>query len=174
VLQAKAAVLEQMPPFLAGGDMIERVTRERSTWNELPWKFEAGTMPIAEVVGLGAAVDYLQDLGMGALADHEQALVGYALERLGAVPGLSILGPTSGPRAGLVAFTLDGVHAHDVATVLDQRGVAVRAGHHCAMPLHRKLGIAASVRASFHCYTIEEEIDALVDGLRKVREVFGR
>ncbi len=111
---------------------------------------------------------------MAAIAEHEQTLVRYALDRLAEVPGLRVLGPTSGPRGGLVAFTLDGIHPHDVATVLDSHGVAVRAGHHCAMPLHRKLGIPASVRASFHCYTVTDEIDALVRGLGKVREVFGR
>ncbi len=174
VLWGRRALLEAMPPFLAGGEMIREVGYTESKWNELPWKFEAGTMPIAEAVGLGAAVDYLDELGMAAIAEHEQTLVRYALDRLAEVPGLRVLGPTSGPRGGLVAFTLDGIHPHDVATVLDSHGVAVRAGHHCAMPLHRKLGIPASVRASFHCYTVTDEIDALVRGLGKVREVFGR
>src|SRR5439155_3176182 len=132
-LWARRELLEAMPPFLGGGEMIREVGFTESKWNELPWKFEAGTMAIAEAVGLGAAVDYLQRLDMSAVAEHEQMLAALALERLAEVPGVRILGPPTGPRGGLVAFTFDGVHAHDVATVLDRQGIAVRAGHHCAM-----------------------------------------
>jgi cysteine desulfurase/selenocysteine lyase len=145
-----------------------------STWNDLPWKFEAGTMPIAEAVGLGAAVDVLEGLGMEAVFAHDRALAALTMERLAEVPGVTVLGPPAERRGGVVAFTLDGVHPHDVATVLDSDGVAVRAGHHCAMPLHERFGIPATTRASFHCYTLDEEIDALVRGLHKTRKVFAR
>jgi cysteine desulfurase / selenocysteine lyase len=172
-LWARRALLEAMPPFMGGGDMIRSVTFERSQWNEVPWKFEAGTMPIAEVIGLGAAVDWLERVGMDAIWEHDRALVAYALPRIAAVPGVRVIGPAADRRGALVAFTLDGIHAHDVATVLDADGVAVRAGHHCAMPLHQRLGLAATARASFHCYTTEDDVDALVRGLHRAREVFG-
>jgi len=171
---AHAALLERMRPFLFGGDMIARVTVEETTWNDLPWKFEAGTMPIAEAVGLGAAVDYLESLGMEAIFTHDRELVAYAMERLREVPDLEILGPPADRRGGVVAFTLDDIHPHDVATVLDADGIAVRAGHHCAMPLHERFGIPATARASFYCYTLPEEIDALVKGLHRARQVFAR
>ena len=171
-LWGRAELLEAMPPFLGGGEMIREVHLEWSKWNELPWKFEAGTMPIAEAIGLGAAVDYLEALGMDAVFAHDRELADYALERLREVPELRVLGPPAGRRGGVVAFTLGTLHPHDVATVLDSDGIAVRAGHHCAMPLHEKLGVPASARASFHCYSLPEEVDALVEGLHQARRVF--
>jgi cysteine desulfurase/selenocysteine lyase len=171
-LWGRAALLEAMPPFLGGGEMIREVHLTHSEWNELPWKFEAGTMPIAEAIGLRAAVDYLEALGMDAVFAHDQALAAYAMEQLRKVPDVRLLGPPAGARGGVVAFTLGTIHAHDVATVLDSDGIAVRAGHHCAMPLHEKLGVHATVRASFHCYSVPEDVDALVEGLHKARKVF--
>jgi cysteine desulfurase/selenocysteine lyase len=173
-LWARREILEAMPPFLGGGEMIREVHLSGSKWNDLPWKFEAGTMPIAEAIGLGAAVDYLGGLGMDAVFAHDRELVEYALPRLAAIPGVRLLGPPLARRGGVIAFTLEGIHPHDVATVLDQSGVAVRAGHHCAMPLHEALGIPASARASFHCYSLPEEVDALVQGLHRTRQVFAR
>jgi len=172
-LWGRRELLEIMPPFMGGGEMIREVRLTGSTWNELPWKFEAGTMPIAEAVGLGAAVAFLEELGMEALFAHDRELAAYALERLREVPDVRVLGPAAEKRGGVVAFELGEIHPHDVATVLDHQGVAVRAGHHCAMPLHEKLGVHASVRASFHCYSLPEDVDALVRGLHRVREVFG-
>jgi cysteine desulfurase/selenocysteine lyase len=174
VLWAKRALLEAMPPFLGGGEMIREVKLSGSKWNDLPWKFEAGTMPIAEAIGLGAACDYLERLGRDQVFAHDRELAAYAMERLPEVPDLTILGPPADRRSGIVAFTLDGIHPHDVATVLDSDGIAVRAGHHCAMPLHEKLGVPASARASFHCYSLKEEVDALVLGLHRARKVFAR
>ncbi|HEY3217122.1 MAG TPA: cysteine desulfurase [Candidatus Eisenbacteria bacterium] len=174
VLYGRRALLEAMPPFLGGGEMIREVKLTGSQWNDLPWTFEAGTMPIAEAVGLGAAVEYLEGLGMDAVFAHDRALAAYAMERLLEVPGLKILGPPAERRGGVVAFTLGDIHPHDVATVLDDDGVCVRAGHHCAMPLHEKLGVPASTRASFHCYSLPEEVDALVRGLHRARQVFAR
>jgi cysteine desulfurase/selenocysteine lyase len=171
-LWARRDLLEAMPPFLGGGEMIREVHLTWSKWNEVPWKFEAGTPAIAEAVGLGAAVDYLNDLGMDAVWEHDRELAAYALGRLAEVPGLRLLGPLAGPRGGVVAFTLGEIHPHDVATVLDRDGIAVRAGHHCAMPLHEKLGVHASARASFHCYSMREDVDALVQGLHRAIEVF--
>jgi cysteine desulfurase/selenocysteine lyase len=173
-LWARRELLEAMPPFLGGGEMIREVKLTESKWNELPWKFEAGTMAIAEAVGFGAAVDYLEALGMDQVFAHDRELAASTMERLREVPELTILGPPAERRGGVIAFTLDGLHPHDVATVLDDEGVAVRAGHHCAMPLHEKLGVPASARASFHCYTVPEEIDALVRGLHRTRKVFAR
>ncbi len=173
-LWARRELLEAMPPFLGGGEMIREVKLRESQWNELPWKFEAGTMPIAEAVGFGAAVDYLEALGMDHVFAHDRDLAATTMERLREVPELTVLGPPADRRGGVIAFTLDGLHPHDVATVLDDEGVAVRAGHHCAMPLHEKLGVPASARASFHCYTVPEEIDALVRGLHRTRKVFAR
>jgi cysteine desulfurase/selenocysteine lyase len=172
VLYGKRDLLEAMPPFMGGGDMIRRVTLDGSNWNDLPWKFEAGTPKIAEAIGLGAAVDYLSELGLDEIQAHEQEVTGYALEALSEVSGLRLLGPSAGQRSGLAAFTLEGVHPHDVAELLDKDGVAVRAGHHCAMPLHQRLGINASARASFYLYTTRQEIDTLVTGLHSVRQVF--
>ncbi|HTM58548.1 MAG TPA: cysteine desulfurase [Candidatus Udaeobacter sp.] len=174
VLWGRRELLESMPPFLGGGEMIREVKLSGSKWNDLPWKFEAGTMPIAEAIGLGAAVDYLNALGMEAVFAHDRDLVEYAMPLLAEVPGVKLLGPPADRRGGAIAFTLEGVHPHDVATVLDQDGVAVRAGHHCAMPLHEALGIPASARASFHCYSLPEEVDALVQGLHHARKVFAR
>jgi cysteine desulfurase/selenocysteine lyase len=174
VLWGRRELLEAMPPFLGGGEMIRTVTLTESTWNELPWKFEAGTMCIAEAVGLGAAVQWLERVGMDRVFAHDRELAAYAMSRLAEIPGVRLLGPPAERRGGVVAFTVDGVHPHDVATVLDRDGVCVRAGHHCAMPLHESLGIPASVRASFHCYSLREDVDALVAGLHHVREVFAR
>jgi len=172
ILYGKRELLEAMPPFMGGGDMILRVRLEESTWNELPWKFEAGTPAIAEAVGLGAAVDYLSGIGMEEIHAYEQYITGYALEALSDVPGITILGPSAAQKGGLAAFTLSGIHPHDIAELLDKRGIAVRAGHHCAMPLHHKLGINASTRASFYLYTTRDEVDQLVEGLHSVREIF--
>jgi cysteine desulfurase/selenocysteine lyase len=172
VLYGKRHLLEAMPPFLGGGDMIRRVTFEGFIPNELPWKFEAGTPRIAEAIGLGAAVDYLSALGMDAVHAHEQAMTAYALESLSEIPGLRLLGPAGTQHGGLATFTLAGTHPHDIAELLDKDGIAIRAGHHCAMPLHHRLGINASARASFYVHTTTEEIDKLVAGLHRVREVF--
>ncbi|MDK3160566.1 cysteine desulfurase [Kamptonema cortianum] len=172
VLYGKRDLLEVMPPWMGGGDMISRVTFEGSTWNELPYKFEAGTPSIAEMIGLGAAVDYLSALGMEAVHDHEQAITAYALERLSEVPGLTVYGPDSGQKGAVAAFTLDQIHAHDIAQVLDMHGIAVRAGHHCAMPLHDCLGLRATARASFYLYNTTGEVDSLVEALYKVKKAF--
>jgi len=172
VLWGRRDLLERMEPFLGGGEMISDVWLDHATWNQLPWKFEAGTPNAAGAVALGAAVDYLERLGMDAMAAHEREITAYAMARLREVPGIHLLGPESGDRGGVVAFTMDGVHPHDISQVLDGEGICVRAGHHCTKPLHRKLGIGASARASFYVYTIPEEIDALVGALRRVREFF--
>jgi cysteine desulfurase/selenocysteine lyase len=172
VLWGRRELLEAMPPFLGGGEMIRTVTLTESTWNELPWKFEAGTMCIAEAVGLAAAVQWLQRVGMDRVFAHDRELAAYAMARLGELKGVRLLGPPAEKRGGVVAFTVDGVHPHDVATVLDRDGICVRAGHHCAMPLHDALGVPASVRASFHCYSQREDVDALVTGLQHVQDVF--
>ncbi|HEY1407819.1 MAG TPA: cysteine desulfurase [Promineifilum sp.] len=172
VLYGKRELLEAMPPFMGGGDMILRVTLDGFVPNKLPWKFEAGTPKIAEVIGLSAAVDYLTSLGMDEIHAHEQTITNYAVESLHGVPGLNLLGPPGAQRGGLAAFTLDGVHPHDISEILDKDGVAIRAGHHCAMPLHQKLGIAASARASFYLHSTHEEIDKLTAALHRAREVF--
>ena len=174
MLWGRRDILEAMPPFMGGGEMIRSVTLTHSTWNELPWKFEAGTMNIAGAAGLGATVRYLEALGMDNVFAHDRELAAYAMQRLAELPGVKLLGPPADRRGGVVAFTVDGVHPHDVATVLDRDGVCVRAGHHCAMPLHEALGVPASVRASFHCYSLREDVDALVAGLLKVQKVFAR
>ncbi len=171
VLYGKRELLATMPPFLGGGDMIRRVTFDGFVPNELPWKFEAGTPRIAEAIGLHAAIDYLSGLGLDAVHAHEQAITDYALESLSEVPGLTVLGP-SGGRGGLIAFTLKGLHPHDIAEVLDKDGVAIRAGHHCAMPLHMRLGIPASARASFYVHTTTEEVDKLTAALHRARSLF--
>jgi cysteine desulfurase/selenocysteine lyase len=172
-LYGKRAILEEMPPFMGGGEMIKTVTYEGARYNDLPWKYEAGTPSIAEGIGMGAAVDYLQMLGMAAVRQHEHALTGYALERLSAMPGVTIYGPGADKRGGAVAFTVKGMHPHDVATLLDQDAIAVRAGHHCAQPLHTRLGIPASTRASFYVYNTLEEIDRLAESLERAQKVFG-
>lgn len=173
VLYGKRELLEAMPPFMGGGDMIRTVHLRESTWNDLPWKFEAGTPAIAETIGLGAAIDYLNDLGMEQVAQHEREITAYALEQLSAVPGLTIYGPPLELRGGVVSFTLGDIHPHDLATILDQEaGVAIRAGHHCAQPLMERYGLAATARASFYVYTVPSDIDALVQGLHKAIETF--
>jgi cysteine desulfurase/selenocysteine lyase len=172
VLWGRASHLEAMSPFELGGHMIRKVTVERTTWNELPHKFEAGTAPIAEAVGLGAAMDYLDAIGLDAVERHERELLDYALPRLEALEGLRVFGPPADQRAGIVSFEVEGIHPHDVAQILDSEGVAVRAGHHCNQPLMAKLGVPATSRASFYLYTVPEEIDRLVAGIEKARKVF--
>lgn len=173
VLYGRRELLETMPPFMGGGDMIREVRLEGSRWNTLPWKFEAGTPAIAEVIGLGAAVDYLTSLGMDFVQQREHELVSYAMEQLGRVEGLRILGPGPDQRGGAVAFTLGEIHPHDTAAILDAEGIAIRAGHHCAQPIHDFYGIPASARASFYFYNTFDEIDRLVMALDKVHSVLG-
>ncbi len=173
VLYGRRELLESMPPFLGGGDMIKRVQLSGFVPNDLPHKFEAGTPAIAPVIGLGAAIDFLEEVGMAAIHHHEQAIVRYALDRLPEVPGVRVYGPAPEQRGGVAAFTLEGVHAHDVAQILDQYGLALRAGHHCAMPLHEKYAIPATTRASFYLYNTREEVDLLIEGLYRVKETFG-
>lgn len=173
VLWGRRELLQEMPPFLGGGDMINTVTLERSTWADLPHKFEAGTPAIAEAIGLGAAVDYLSDLGMDNIRQHEIELTAYALEALSDVPNLRMLGPQQpAHKGGVVAFTLGDVHAHDIAAVLDRDGVAVRAGHHCAQPLMQRYNLTSTARASVYLYNTKAEIDQLVESLRNVERVF--
>jgi cysteine desulfurase/selenocysteine lyase len=172
VLWGRREILNAMPPFLGGGDMIREVHLRKSLWNELPWKFEAGTPAIAEVVGLGAAVDYLEKVGMEAIQRHEQEITAYALARLAEVKGIRILGPGAGQRGGLVSLTLGDVHPHDLSAFLDSQGIAIRAGHHCAQPVHERFGIPASARASFYLYNTPAEVDALVEGLKQAVEIF--
>jgi cysteine desulfurase/selenocysteine lyase len=171
VLWGRRELLEAMPPFMGGGDMISSVTYERSTWAEVPHKFEAGTPAILEGIGLRAAVDYVQAIGYPAIAAHEAALTEHALARMSAIEGVHVIGRAQ-DRGGVVSFTLDGAHAHDVATLLDRQGIAVRAGHHCAEPLMHRLGLDSTARASFGIYTTTEEIDVLADTLIRVREFF--
>jgi cysteine desulfurase / selenocysteine lyase len=174
VLHGREQALERMEPFLTGGDMIASVDFQTVTWNELPYKFEAGTPPIAEAVGLGAAVDYLDALGMERVRTHERALTAYMLDRLAEVPGLRVAGPAEAERrGGLASFTVEGMHPHDVAELADRGGVCIRAGHHCAQPLMRCLGVGATARASVGVYNERGDIDALVDALLAGREVFG-
>ena len=175
VLWARRELLEAMPPFMGGGEMIREVHLRHTTFNDVPWKFEAGTPDIAAAIGLGAALEYLEALGMDRVREHERALTAYALEMLPReVPGIRIIGPASADeRAGIVTFTLPGIHAHDVATLLDREAIAIRAGHHCTQPLHERLGESATARASFNVYTTTEDIDRLAAGLRKVQQVFG-
>ncbi|GER88109.1 cysteine desulfurase [Dictyobacter vulcani] len=173
VLYGKKALLEAMPPFMGGGDMIRTVKLRESTWNDLPWKFEAGTPAIAEAIGFGAAIDYLNALGMDNVRQHEREITSYALDALKAVPGLTIYGPEADQRGGVVSFTLADIHPHDLASILDQEvGVAIRAGHHCAQPLMERYDLAATARASFYIYTSKEEIDILVQGLQKAQHIF--
>jgi cysteine desulfurase/selenocysteine lyase len=174
VLHGRAELMEAMEPFMTGGDMISSVDFQTATWNELPYKFEAGTPPIAEAVGLGAAVDYLSTLGMDRVRAHEQALTAYMLERLAEVPGLRVVGPPEPERrGGLASFTVQGIHPHDVAELAGRGGVCIRAGHHCAQPLMRCLGVGATARASVGVYNEPSDIDALVEALLAGREVFG-
>jgi cysteine desulfurase / selenocysteine lyase len=172
-LWARRELLEQMEPFNLGGHMIRKVTFEETSWGEVPAKFEAGTQPSAEAVGFGAAIDYLESVAMEAIEQHEHELAAYALERLAEIPGITLYGPPADRRAGIVSFNVDGIHPHDVSQVLDWEGIAIRAGHHCCQPLMRKLGVAATNRASFYLYTLPDEIDRLVDGLIKVKQKLG-
>jgi cysteine desulfurase / selenocysteine lyase len=173
VLYGKTELLEAMPPFLGGGDMIREVKLRSFRANSLPYKFEAGTPAIAEAVGFGAAVDYLSALGMDAISEHEHEITEYALERLEEIPGVKVFGPSADQKGGVATFTFDGVHPHDVAQILDRDGIAIRAGHHCAQPLHEKFGLPATSRASFYLYSTKTEVDLLVNGIYKVKELFG-
>lgn len=173
ILYGKRALLEAMEPFLAGGDMIRQVHLDSAKWNELPWKFEAGTPAIAEAIGLGIAVDYLTALGMDNVRAHERELTAYALDKFRTLDGVRVLGPQdAAERGGVIAFDIAGVHPHDVAQILDREGICVRAGHHCAMPLHEHYGLAATTRASFYIYNTPDEIDQLVETIKKVQQVF--
>ncbi len=172
VLYGRRELLEAMPPFMGGGDMIRRVHLTHSSWNDLPWKFEAGTPSIVEAIGLGTAVDYLANLGMDNIHAHEQFITNYALEALSEVTGVTIYGPPASQKGGVAAFTIKGVHPHDIAELVDKDGIAIRAGHHCAMPLHKKLGISATARASFYLHTTTGEVDKLVESLHRVRQIF--
>jgi cysteine desulfurase/selenocysteine lyase len=171
-LVAKPALLDAMPPYQGGGEMIARVWDDHSTWNQIPHKFEAGTPNVEAAVGLAAAMDYIERIGRPAVAAHESALARHAVARLTELEGVRVYGPAP-ERAGVVSFTLADVHPHDVATVLDQDGVCVRAGHHCAQPLMRRLGVAATVRASFYLYNDAADVDALIGALRKAAALFG-
>ncbi|MGF6919868.1 SufS family cysteine desulfurase [Paraburkholderia sp. 40] len=173
VLYAKAALLEAMPPWQGGGDMIRSVTFEKTEYNAIPWKFEAGTPNIAGAIALGAALDYVDSIGMEVIAAHENELLAYATAALRVIPGLRFIG-SARDKAGILSFVLDGVHAHDVGTILDHHGIAVRAGHHCAMPVMQRFGVPATVRASLALYNTHQDIDALIEGLGKVREIFGK
>ena len=173
VLHGRLELLEAMPPFIGGGHMIKRVELDSSTWIELPWKFEAGTSQVAEAIGLGAAVEWLSEIGMDAVREHEQEITAYALERLTALDDVKVHGPLDAERRGaLVSFELGTLHPHDVAEVLGREGVCIRAGHHCAQPLMRRLGVTATSRASFAIHTTREDVDRLIDGLERVRSVF--
>jgi len=173
VLWGRSELLEALPPFLGGGEMIATVSMEKSTWAPIPYKFEAGTPPIVEAIGLGAALDYLTYLGLDKIHAHEQAITGYLLDGLASVSGVTVLGPLdAADRGGAVAFELEGVHPHDVAQLLDSRGIAVRAGHHCAKPAHKRFGVQSSTRASSYLYTTPAEIDALIEGLEHTKNYF--
>ncbi len=172
VLWARQELLEAMPPFLGGGDMIRRVKLYDYKYNDLPYKFEAGTPAIAEAIGLGAAVDYLTGIGMETIQAHEQQLIAYAMERLEEVPGVKVYGPPAARRGGVAAFSFGDVHPHDVAQLLDRDGIAVRAGHHCAMPLHDRYDLPATTRASFYLYNVPEEVDQLIESLYKIKKLF--
>ncbi len=172
VLYAKRKYLERMQPFLFGGHMIKEVHKEYASWNELPWKFEAGTSDIADVIGLGAAIDYLEKIGMNRVREHEKELVKYALERLSKVEGIEIYGPTNvNIKGGVISFNIKGIHPHDVSEILDSEGIAVRSGHACAQPLLKRLGVAAVARASFYIYNTKSDIDALIKALEKVKKI---
>jgi cysteine desulfurase/selenocysteine lyase len=172
-LWGRRELLERMEPFEMGGEMIRSVSIERTTWNDLPYKFEAGTPAIAEAYGMGIAIDYIAAAGLDAIDEHERELVTYAMERLGELPYVTIYGPPPERRAGILSFNVDGVHPHDVAQMLDFEGVAVRAGHHCTQPLITRLGVAATTRASFYLYSLREEVDRMVDGVIKAKSVLG-
>jgi cysteine desulfurase/selenocysteine lyase len=169
VLYGKQTLLESMDPFLGGGEMIKTVTMEKSTWNEIPWKFEAGTPNIAQAIGLGTAVDYLSTLGMEAVKEYEQMLTQYALDKFQNIPGMTVYG-NAPERGSVISFNVDGIHPHDMAQILDQSGIAVRAGHHCAQPIMKKLEVSATTRASFYIYNTTEEIDHLINCILKAKE----
>ncbi|HET9402593.1 MAG TPA: cysteine desulfurase [Candidatus Acidoferrales bacterium] len=171
VLYGKAALLNAMPPYQGGGDMISSVTFEKTTYNKLPHKFEAGTPDISGVIGLGAAIRYVNSIGIGNIAEHEHGLLQYATEKVSALAGIRIIG-TAREKAGVLSFVMEGIHPHDIGTILDQEGIAIRTGHHCAQPLMDRFGVPATARASFAMYNTREEVEALVDGLRKVQKVF--
>ena len=172
ILYGRREVLESMDPFLAGGDMIRTVRKEGTTYAEVPTRFEAGTMPIAQVIGLGAAFDYLEAVGMDRIRAHERDMTEYALEALSEVEGVTLYGPPAGERAGVVSFAVAGIHPHDLATILDRHQVAIRAGHHCAQPLMDRLDVTATARASFYLYTKREEIDVMINGIRDAQRIF--
>jgi cysteine desulfurase/selenocysteine lyase len=172
VLHGRREVLEAMGPWLGGGDMIKVVGEQESTYNDLPWKFEAGTSAVAEAIGLAAAIEFVKGVGIENIHVHEQELVAYALPKIESVPGIHVVGPPAEQRGGVIAFTLDGMHPHDIGELLGREGVCVRTGHHCAQPLMRRLGIVATARASFACFNTTSDVDALVDALHKAREVF--
>jgi cysteine desulfurase/selenocysteine lyase len=172
ILYGREELLEQMPPYQGGGDMIKKVFLRTFVPNEIPYKFEAGTPAIAEAIGFGAAIDYLESVGMDAIADHESQLVKYAMKSLNTIPGLKIIGEKNGNRGGVTSFSLEGIHPHDIAQILDQDGIAVRAGHHCAMPLHDRYKLPATTRASYYLYNSVEDIDKLVVGLMKIVKMF--
>jgi len=174
VLYVKPTILQDMEPFLRGGEMVREVWFDHATWNDIPNRFEAGTPSIADTIGLGAAIDYLQALGMENVRQHEKEITSYALKRLQEIEEIEIIGPSNSERrGGLIAFALDSVHPHDIGTFLDREGIALRAGHHCAMPMHRKLGLSASARASFYVYNDNEDVDTLISGLKKTINYFG-
>jgi len=172
VLYGKADLLEAMPPYQGGGDMISAVTFEKTHYNTLPYKFEAGTPDIAGVIGLGAAIDYLSEIGLDAITAYEHELLAYATDALSTIKGVRIIG-TAREKAGVLSFVLDGIHAHDIGTILDHEGIAIRAGHHCAMPVMQRFGVPATARASLAFYNTKEEVDALIRAIHKVIEVFG-
>jgi cysteine desulfurase/selenocysteine lyase len=172
VLYGRAELLEAMPPFLGGGDMIASVTFEKSTWNELPYKFEAGTPHIEGAIGLGAAIDYLQSIGLEAASAHERGLLAYGTRILESIPGVRLIG-TARRKASILSFVMENIHPHDIGTIVDREGVAIRTGHHCAQPVMQRFGIPATARASLAMYNTREELDALGAALRKVHEVFG-
>jgi cysteine desulfurase / selenocysteine lyase len=171
ILYGKSALLDAMPPYQGGGDMISSVTFEKTIYNKLPYKFEAGTPHVAGAIGLGAAIEYVNGLGMDNIAAYEHELLAYATEAVSSIPGIRLIG-TAKDKAGVLSFLLDSIHPHDIGTILDQEGIAVRTGHHCAQPVMQRFGIAATARASFALYNTREEVDALVEGLQRVREVF--
>ncbi|MBV9579907.1 MAG: aminotransferase class V-fold PLP-dependent enzyme, partial [Chloroflexi bacterium] len=174
-LWGRRELLEEMPPFLGGGGMIREVFDDRATWAPLPEKFDAGTPNVADSIAFGVAIDYLEALGMQNVRAHEVDVAGYALERLASVPDVAVYGPRDpSARTGVVSFNLEGVHPHDAGTVLDEAGIAVRAGHHCCQPLHRVLDVAATLRASFYIYNSRDEVDALVDALATARRLYRR
>ncbi|MCH2507010.1 MAG: cysteine desulfurase [Dehalococcoidia bacterium] len=175
VLYVKPEILESMEPFLFGGDMVSQVWDDTATWNDLPWKFEAGTPNIADLIGLGAAIDYLESLGMDEIREHEMALTGYALEQFDRLNGIKVFGPKDlSKRGGVISFHSDDVHPHDMGTMLDREGIAIRTGHHCAMPLTRKLSVVATARASFYIYNTEEEVDKLTSAITATLDYFAK